>query len=189
MVVQLHAPQPLPLTIVRAGTTVLRQGEPSVVLARVESGLLRSSTVTADGRELLLDLVGPREVVGEPHNDWSPVTVRALTPARLRTVPAERAATMLAVRARRMTTLAAELAWLEVGERIDARLRDLADRFGRPVPGGVAIPFHLTQDDLAAMVGASRETANRAIRELERRGSIAVVRRCRYVVRTPLHVV
>ena len=189
MVVQLRAPQPLPLTIARAGTTLLRQGEPSAVLARVETGLLRASTVSADGRELLLDLIGPREVIGEPHNEWSSMTVRALTPARLRAVPAERAAAMLAVRARRMTTLAAELAWLEVGERVERRLRDLADRLGRPVPGGVAIPFHLTQDDLAAMTGTTRESVNRAVRTLERSGSIAVVRRCRYVVRTQLHVV
>ncbi len=52
------------------------------------------------------------------------------------------------------------------------RLDDLAARFGRPVAGGTAVRLALTQEDLAALCGTSRESANRAIRSLVRQGRI-----------------
>jgi CRP-like cAMP-binding protein len=188
MIVHLHDAEPLPLTIVRPWQTFTRQGEPARGVAFVESGVLRVSTIAVDGHELVVDIVGPAQTVGEL-GGLATCTVRALSPVRLRALAGTAAARALDERARRAVALAADLAWLDVTTRIERRLRDLAARVGRPAPGGIAIPVHLTQDDLAAMVGATRETANRAIRVLVARRAIEVLRRGRYVVRTPLQLV
>jgi CRP/FNR family transcriptional regulator, cyclic AMP receptor protein len=181
--------QPLPLLIVRPGKTVVRQGEPGAGAWRVETGILRASLVTHDGRELVVDLLGPGDVVGEPVGSFAACTVEALRPSRLRPADADGLASALAERAGRAAALACDVAWLDVATRIERRLQDLAARFGRPVPGGTLVPITLRQDDLASLAGTSRETANRAIRRLVRCGRLRVERRGRYVVRTPVSLV
>jgi CRP/FNR family cyclic AMP-dependent transcriptional regulator len=180
--------EPLPLTVVRSGQTPVRQGEPCADLWVVESGVFRATIVDAEGRSFVVDLVGPGEAVGCPEGLASPWTGVALRPARLRAVRGAEAAAVLAARAARTATIAADLAWFDVTERVERRLLDLAKRFGRPVPGGQSLHVRLTQDDIAAMVGASRESANRAIRRLIARGALEVQSRGRYVVRTQLRL-
>jgi CRP/FNR family transcriptional regulator, cyclic AMP receptor protein len=77
------------------------------------------------------------------------------------------------------------LAWatlLDARGRTAAWLGLLAERVGRPQPPGVvSIGARLSQDDLAAMTGLSRETVNRALRSLVAEGLVGLRRR-RYVV-------
>jgi CRP-like cAMP-binding protein len=51
------------------------------------------------------------------------------------------------------------------------------------------IPVRLTQDDLASMVGATRETVNRALGRMLAGGALERQGRARYVVRSQLHLV
>jgi CRP-like cAMP-binding protein len=81
------------------------------------------------------------------------------------------------------------LAWHDVETRLERRLADLAARFGHEAPDGVAIGLRLSQDELAAMIGCTRESANRALGRIVAAGRVAVVRRGRYVVRSPLRAV
>ncbi len=183
-------PQPLPLTLVlRQHGTLIRQGSSGDGLWLVESGALRVSAISDAGHELVLDVLGPGHVTGELNGVPSPVTVRALRPCRLSPVPARAAADLLTTRAHRAAALAAELAWLGVRARIARRLEDLADRFGRSVEGGTLILLPLTQDEVAALAGTTRESANRALRAMIADGEIRVAARGRYVVRTRLRSV
>jgi CRP-like cAMP-binding protein len=164
-------PQPLPLTLVlRQHGTLIRQGAPGDGLWRVESGALRVSSISDTGHELVVDVLGTGHVTGEPAGWPSPVTVRALRPCRLTPVPPRAAADLLTTRAHRAAALAA----------------DLAERFGRPVEGGNLILLPLTQDEIAALAGTTRESANRALRRLVAGGEVRIAARGRYVVRTPL---
>jgi CRP/FNR family transcriptional regulator, cyclic AMP receptor protein len=181
--------EPLPLAIVRTGDVPVRQGESCRALWVVQAGLLRASAVSDDGRVLALDLLGPGDAVGEPDGAPSSWSVSALRASRLRPVRGASAIRPLAARAHRLSTLASDLAWVGVSTRVERRLRDLATRFGRPVPYGVLIPIRLTQEDLAALAGTTRESANRAVRGLIERGRVDVERRGRYVVRPPLRLV
>lgn len=182
--------QPLPLTVVlRQGATPVRQGSSGDGLWLVSSGALRVAQVSNDGHELVLDVAGEGHLVGEPPGVVSPVTVRALRPSRLVSVPPRAAADLLAARAHRAAALAADLAWLDVRTRVARRLEDLADRFGRPVEGGRLIQLPLTQDEMAALAGAARESINRALRALMDEGTVRMAARGRYVVRTRLTVV
>jgi CRP/FNR family cyclic AMP-dependent transcriptional regulator len=181
--------EPLPLIAVRPGQHVVRQGESYARPWVVESGALLASAVSDDGHVLALDVLGPGDLVGEPDGAPAEHGVRALRPGRLRTAAAAEAAGLAAARARRVAALARDLAWLDVGSRIEGRLVDLATRFGRPVPGGILVSLPLTQEDLAALTGTSRESANRALRALEREGRVTSATRGRYVVRVSLEAV
>jgi CRP-like cAMP-binding protein len=88
----------------------------------------------------------------------------------------------LARRARRTTWLACSVAWDRIADRLATRLDDLAVRFGRPVPGGRSLELPLTQEHLAGLTGATRESVNRALAELAAAGRVQRSRG-RYVVR------
>ena len=181
--------KPLPLIAVRRGQHVVRQGEAFAGPWVVRSGALLASAVFPDGHVLALDVLGPGDLVGEADGAPAEYGVRVLRPGRLRPArPAERT-DLAAVRARRIAALAGTLAWLDVATRIEERLLDLAERFGRPVEGGVLVTLPLTQEDLAALTGTSRETANRALHALQREGRVSFAGRGRYVVRRSLQLV
>jgi len=144
------------------------------------------SVVSGAGQELVLDVLGPGHGAGEPVGVPSPVTVRALRPCRLSPADPRAAADLLTTRAHRAAALAEELAWLDVRTRIARRLDDLAERFGRSVEGGRLILLPLTQDEVAALAGTTRESANRALRSMVADGDIRMAARGRYVMRTRL---
>ncbi len=56
--------------------------------------------------------------------------------------------------------------------RVAKALLDLSDRFGVPTPDGVQVNRDSTQEELAQLVGASRETVNKALADFAARGWI-----------------
>ena len=78
----------------------------------------------------------------------------------------------LARRLRRTNEAMADLVFTDVPGRVAKALLDLADRFGRPAAEGVRVTHDLTQEELAQLVGASRETVNKALSEFVSRGWI-----------------
>ncbi|MGO2862893.1 MAG: Crp/Fnr family transcriptional regulator, partial [Brevibacterium sp.] len=56
--------------------------------------------------------------------------------------------------------------------RVAKALLDLASRFSKPAPDGVLVAHDLTQEELAQLVGASRETVNKALADFAARGFI-----------------
>ncbi len=185
MAARMPRPQPLPLIAVRPGQLVVRQGESGSGPWVAVSGALLATAVSADGHVLGLEVLGPGDLVGEPDGCVAEASVRALRPSGLAPVAGASLAPLVAARSRRAAALARDLAWLDVSARVAARLRELADRFGRPAPGGVVLTLKITQDDLAALAGTSRESANRALRELERSDRVCVLGRGRYLLRHP----
>ncbi|MEP6628904.1 MAG: Crp/Fnr family transcriptional regulator, partial [Lapillicoccus sp.] len=76
----------------------------------------------------------------------------------------------LAQRLRRTNEHLADLVFTDVPGRVAKALLDLAARFGRPVEEGVMVSHDLTQEELAQLVGASRETVNKALADFATRG-------------------
>jgi CRP-like cAMP-binding protein len=185
----LGAVEPLPLTIVRIGQTPMRQGVSCPAVWRIDSGLLSLDLVDAEGRTFFVDLVGPGDSLGVPEGAVAPWTATAWRPTRLVELRGADVAAAVAGQTVRAASIASGFAWFGVAERIQRRLHDLAERLGRPVPGGIQLPFALTQEELASMVGASRESVNRALMTMIRDGAVAVRGRGRYVVRAPLQLV
>jgi CRP/FNR family transcriptional regulator len=77
---------------------------------------------------------------------------------------------VLARRLRRTNDSLSDLVFSDVPGRVAKALLDLADRFGRPATDGVLVAHELTQEELAQLVGASRETVNKALAEFVQRG-------------------
>ena len=78
----------------------------------------------------------------------------------------------LAQRLRRTNEHLADLVFTDVPGRVAKALLDLADRFGRTADDGVHVHHDLTQEELAQLVGASRETVNKALADFAARGWI-----------------
>lgn len=177
------AEQPLPLMFdVHPGREVISQGEPYPDAWVVRSGALLMEVVDADGHRLALDLLGPGDLVGGP-SDWTAdASVRALVTSGLFAAGPIALRDGLARRARRAAWLACSVAWDRIADRLATRLDDLVARFGRPVPGGRRLELPLTQEHLAGLTGATRESVNRALAELTASGRVERSRG-RYVVR------
>ena len=141
----------------------------------------------ADGREVTINTYGSGEIFGElALLDGEPRSADAIAQEVSRVFWLQRddfaafldrhpraAMTMLANLSRRLrhTTRVVQDATLrDVPARLARVLLDLSEQHGRRVTDGVHIDVRLTQGELAAMVGASRETVNRAIRGLEQQG-------------------
>ena len=76
----------------------------------------------------------------------------------------------LAGRLRKANDVVADLVFSDVPGRVAKALLDLADRFGRTADDGVHVHHDLTQEELAQLVGASRETVNKALADFASRG-------------------
>ena len=78
--------------------------------------------------------------------------------------------TQLAGRLRKANDVVADLVFSDVPGRVAKALLDLANRFGRTTDDGVHVHHDLTQEELAQLVGASRETVNKALADFASRG-------------------
>jgi CRP/FNR family cyclic AMP-dependent transcriptional regulator len=85
-------------------------------------------------------------------------------------------------RARSLAYLMAAQHFLRVEDRLLATLWHLGGMWGRVTPRGVVVPFRLTQEMLAEIIGAQRPTTTGAIRSLERQGRLARDEQRRYVL-------
>lgn len=79
---------------------------------------------------------------------------------------------VMATRMRRNNERISDLVFKDVPARLAKTLLDLATRFGEPVEAGVKVPHDLTQEELAQLVGSSRETVNKALMDFSDRGWI-----------------
>ena len=169
-------------TTLRRGETLFNEGDAGDRLYILLAGKVELGHASADGRENLLAVLGPGEVVGElTLFDPGPrsTTATAVAPTELLTL--EHSQLMgfikdmlraLAQRLRRTNTALADLVFSDVPGRVAKALLDLADRFGSTTEDGVHVPHDLTQEELAQLVGASRETVNKSLAEFVSRGWI-----------------
>ena len=166
---------------------VFEEGASGNQLYVVLDGKIKLTRAAADGRENLLSVLGPGEMFGELSLfDPRPRTASAVavTDSRLgalahddlrswltgRPDVALHLLQALAQRLRRANDVMADLVFTDVPGRVAKALLDLADRFGEPRDDGLLVNHDLTQEELAQLVGASRETVNKALADFAARG-------------------
>jgi len=176
------------------GAALAHAGQAADRVLVILSGHVKLTRVTDEGRDVLLAIRGPGDVVGEQAAiDGSPRSasvvaldaVEALALGRtdfLALVSRSPEASlyimrMLAARLRDADGKRVEFAAQDVVGRLAARLVELCDRFGGPVDGGTRIDLPLTQEDLASWVGSSREAASRALQQMRGLGWLSTERR------------
>ncbi|HEX6922066.1 MAG TPA: Crp/Fnr family transcriptional regulator [Actinomycetes bacterium] len=169
------------------GKVLFNEGDQGDRLYVVTEGKVKLGRTSPDGRENLLAVLGPGEMFGELSLfDPGPrtATVTAVTDATLiglghddlkpvLTGRPEVAAHLLAALARRLrrtNEAMADLVFSDVPGRVAKALLDLAKRFGVQSEDGLHVTHDLTQEELAQLVGASRETVNKALADFAARG-------------------
>jgi CRP/FNR family transcriptional regulator, cyclic AMP receptor protein len=169
------------------GDRVFEEGASGNQLYVILDGKIKLTRAAADGRENLLSVLGPGEMFGELSLfDPRPRTASAVavTDSRLgalahddlrswltgRPDVALHLLQALAQRLRRANDVMADLVFTDVPGRVAKALLDLADRFGEARDGGLQLNHDLTQEELAQLVGASRETVNKALADFAARG-------------------
>jgi CRP/FNR family cyclic AMP-dependent transcriptional regulator len=173
------------------GHVVFREGDPGDRLFVVLDGKVKISRAAADGRENLLAVLGPGEMFGELSLfDPGPRTATAtsVTDSRLASLDhddlrpllvdrpgvAVHLLRALALRLRRTNEAMADLVFSDVPGRVAKALLDLSEKFGTAEADGVRVRHDLTQEELAQLVGASRETVNKALSEFATRGWLRI---------------
>jgi CRP-like cAMP-binding protein len=169
------------------GSILFKEGDDGEHLYVIVDGKLKLGTSSRDGRENLLSILGPGEMFGElslfdPGPRTS--TATAVTDAKLLSLGHEKVIpwlkqhpevslqllTRLSQRLRRTNEAVGDLVFSDVPGRVAKALIDLGDRFGKTTPEGLLVNHDLTQEELAQLVGASRETVNKALADFAGRG-------------------
>jgi len=171
------------------GERLFSEGDTGDKLYIILSGKIKLTKAAPDGRENLLSVHGPGEMFGEL-SLFDPIprtsSATAVTDAQLagiahddlrawlstRPEVAMHLLQALAQRLRRINEVKADLVFTDVPGRVAKALLDLSDRFGVQTPDGVQVNHDLTQEELAQLVGASRETVNKALADFAARGWI-----------------
>ena len=161
------------------GEVIFREGDAGTVFHFVLGGRVKVQKMTADGRDVILEIMGPGDPVGalaayEERN--FPATAIALEAASLFSLPRQEffgviaanpllARGLLAGLTRRMVELTRRLA--ERSARVEYRIArlmlTLADRVGRVEGGRLVVPVVLSRQEIADMVGTTQETAIRVM--------------------------
>lgn len=82
----------------------------------------------------------------------------------------------LGSRLRKTDVLVEDAAFLDISARLAKRLLDLSENYGKVSSRGIELGLRLTQQDLANMVGATRESVNKQLNYLKKRGIISIKR-------------
>jgi CRP/FNR family cyclic AMP-dependent transcriptional regulator len=180
---------------VTRGTIIMAAGDPTDSLYIVLSGRLKVMMSDADGKEVILTILGPGEFFGEMGLiDDAPrsASVIAIEPCELLVITrrdfkkclAENFEMSMAVmrglvrRLREADRKIGSLALLDVYGRVARLLLDMAET----VDGQKMVTKRLPKQDIAKMIGASREMVSRVMKDLqvggfiEMRGSTIVLR-------------
>ena len=169
------------------GTVLFHEGEPGDSLYIVLAGKVKLGRRASDGRENLVAVMGPSDQFGELSLfDPGPrtATAVAVTDVRIAVLPKDplvhwvserpqialQLMRVIARRLRRTNTMLADLIFVDVPGRVAKQLLQLAQKFGSVDGGQLRVTHDLTQEELAQLVGASRETVNKALADFAARG-------------------
>ena len=173
------------------GETIFHQGDAGDAIYLIVSGRVRIYVPTEEGQEVSVIFYGPGGMFGEMALvDQKPrsATAEAMEDTTVLAMSSTRfyqhlqgnyqialnLMQLLSGRLRATTDQMRAMASLDVSRRTIQALLRLAGQQGSPAPEGIRLG-RLTQQELASLVGSSRESVNRALRALARKGLVAVL--------------
>jgi CRP-like cAMP-binding protein len=172
---------------IKRGNTLFQEGDAGDRLYIVTEGKIKLSHASGDGRESVLMVLGPGDMFGELSLfDPGPrtATAVAVTDSQVlglgntdlnpwlagRPEVAQKLLQALAHRLRRTNETMSDLVFADVPGRVAKALLELGEKFGSKTESGIYVNHDLTQEELAQLVGASRETVNKALADFVSRG-------------------
>ncbi|QDU96500.1 Crp/Fnr family transcriptional regulator [Lignipirellula cremea] len=158
------------------------------------AGLVKVCHLTTDGKESILAFVEPGEMFGELaifDGDDRDEYVEAIEPAAVLMIPAEVLQQLMAespgvamgvtrlvgLRRHRIERRLKNLLFQSNHDRLVHLLLDLAEQFGAAEPGGIRLRVRLTHQDLANLIGSTRETVTVILGRLKAKGVVSGGRR------------
>jgi CRP-like cAMP-binding protein len=185
----------------RKDQVVFNEGDPGTALYVIVKGRVKIACSSLDGKERTLALLGPGDCFGELGVlDGGPRSADAVAVEDADALVFHReefrvflleqpqvAMELLVVlsrRIRRTSQIVHDAAFFDVRGRLARVLLELAKAEGKLDAGGGLVCPHLTQGELAGMVGVTRESINKCLRALERQGTVTQ-RRGRLVLLKP----
>jgi len=156
----------------------------------VVHGTLKALTTSEEGDDVVFGTIGPGELVGEIAflgNAQRSATVTAITESELLSITrhdfmtflkshpaaAIELLSVLAARVRRISELVEDTLFLNLPIRLAKKLVHYASVYGDEVEGGVRINLKLSQEEWGDLVGATRESINKQMRQWNERGILS----------------
>ncbi len=81
----------------------------------------------------------------------------------------------LSLRLRKTDDLLGDASFLSIRARFAKKLLEIGETFGRKDGDTIRINLRLSQNDLAEMIGASRESINKELRDLREKGPVSTI--------------
>jgi CRP/FNR family transcriptional regulator, cyclic AMP receptor protein len=173
-----------------ADTDMLIAGGQADMVYFILSGTVKVYVSQLDGKEVIVNIMGPGDTVGElsaidsAGHSASVVTLEETQVAwmsqehfreAIHTIQpiSDNLIRSLTMRVRITTSHIQAYASLTVSGRIARQILSIANDYGQPTSEGIAIPLRLTQGDIAELVGASRKRVNQVMVNLKRDGILS----------------
>lgn len=165
------------------GVTLFHEGDDAGPVVVLLSGRVKVSTIGGSGREAIVAVRGPGDLIGELFaidGGLRSATVTTLEPTEVLLVAGSAFARflenhlrialvllrMVAGRLRYADSQQAQFATHDVVGRVATRLLELGARFGVAEGERIEIALPLSQEELAAWTGSSREAVSKALQQL-----------------------
>lgn len=175
----------------RAGEVLFQKGDPGDGLLAILSGRIKISTLSEDGKEVVLNILGPGELFGEialidgkdrsadasvmEAADLVVIDARDFMPfLHARPELTTRLLVVLCNRFRWISDLYEDAIFRHLPARLAKHLLRLAGTFGEPTDDGPRIGIKLSQQDLGNLMGTTRESVNKQMRVWMADGLISV---------------
>jgi CRP/FNR family transcriptional regulator/CRP/FNR family cyclic AMP-dependent transcriptional regulator len=172
------------------GRAIFAKDDPGDALYIIEEGSVRIYLPSPQGADLTLAVLGageffghfalldggPRSASAAALQDTSALALdRADFTALLQSRPQAAMAVLASVtqRLRETNETAGDLVFLAVGGRLAKKILELTAAHGVQRPDGVLLDLSLTQEELANMLGVTRESVNRHLSSLRRQGAVS----------------
>ncbi|MFQ5464399.1 MAG: Crp/Fnr family transcriptional regulator [Thermodesulfobacteriota bacterium] len=170
---------------------VYTAGDRSNTIYILMKGGIKITRHTEDGKEHIIDILRAGDIFGElalGGEEERVTSAEALEDSLICAVDRDRFEALVSkspsfsfsitkwigLRLRRIENRYADMIFQDVRTRVLKVLRDLAGQYGTPVPKGEKIDIRLSHQELAGLVGASRETVTTELNNLKRAGEIIV---------------
>jgi CRP-like cAMP-binding protein len=178
----------------RADVLLYAQGDPPGSTYFVERGMVRTFRTSRSGRQFTVGFWGEREIIGGPDiftgeprllsaQTTAPSVLIGFTQDDLDTligeVPrfARNLIAALSFKSRWAMNTSNELGTGRVPQRLAQVILIQAEVHGELSPDGASTLTHVSHEDLARLVGASRQWVTKALADLQSRGLIRLARR------------
>lgn len=174
-------------------------GESANVVYLLKKGLVKISRLSSEGKELVLAILAPGELFGElalAAEEIRDAQAEVFEDALICTIKTDdllsfvwkspelalRITKLIGFRRKQIEAKLEDLLFKDVPTRLAGVLLQLGKEYGVSSPEGVRFRVHFTHQDLADLIGATRETTSQLLAQWKREGIVAMNGRTLHLV-------